>query len=29
VNTGGPNPTTISGDTLAELARKHQLAENV
>jgi DNA gyrase subunit B len=25
----GANPTTISGDTLAELARKHQLAENV
>jgi DNA gyrase subunit B len=29
VNTGGANPTTITGDTLAELARKHQLAENV
>jgi DNA gyrase subunit B len=29
VNTGGANPTTINGDTLAELARKHQLAENV
>ena len=29
VETGGANPTTISGDTLGELARKHQLAESV
>ena len=29
VNTGGPNGTTISGDTLAELARKHQVAQSV
>ncbi|TFZ06770.1 DNA topoisomerase (ATP-hydrolyzing) subunit B [Ramlibacter henchirensis] len=29
VNTGGDNPTTITGDTLAELARKHQVAEQV
>ena len=29
VVTGGANPSTISGDTLAELARKHQLAEAV
>jgi DNA gyrase subunit B len=29
VSTGGANPTTITGDTLAELARKHQLAEQV
>ena len=29
VHTGGPNGTTISGDTLAELARKHQIAESV
>jgi DNA gyrase subunit B len=29
VNTGGANPTVINGDTLAELARKHQVAENV
>lgn len=27
--TGGPAGTTISGDTLAELARKHQLAQAV
>ena len=27
--TGGPNGTTLSGDTLAELARKHQFAEAV
>ncbi|CAN5295859.1 DNA topoisomerase (ATP-hydrolyzing) subunit B [soil metagenome] len=27
--TGGPNPTTLSGDTLAELARKHQMAQAV
>jgi DNA gyrase subunit B len=29
VFTGGENGTTISGDTLAELARKHQVAESV
>ncbi|KLN56642.1 DNA topoisomerase (ATP-hydrolyzing) subunit B [Variovorax paradoxus] len=29
IETGGPNSTTLSGDTLAELARKHQLAEAV
>jgi DNA gyrase subunit B len=29
VFTGGPNGTTINGDTLAELARKHQLAQAV
>jgi DNA gyrase subunit B len=29
VETGGDTPTTISGETLAELARKHQIAENV
>lgn len=29
VYTGGENGTTISGDTLAELARKHQVAESV
>jgi DNA gyrase subunit B len=29
VHTGGDNGTTITGDTLAELARKHQLAEAV
>jgi DNA gyrase subunit B len=29
VSTGGDSPTTISGDTLAELARKHMLAEQV
>jgi DNA gyrase subunit B len=29
VYTGGPNGTTLSGDTLAELARKHQLAQAV
>ena len=27
--TGGSNPQTLAGDTLAELARKHQLAEAV
>ena len=27
--TGGPNASTLSGDTLAELARKHQFAEAV
>ncbi len=27
--TGGRNPQTLTGDTLAELARKHQLAEAV
>ncbi|WBY00049.1 DNA gyrase subunit B [Ramlibacter tataouinensis] len=27
--TGGDNPSTISGETLAELARKHQVAERV
>ncbi|RZI65831.1 MAG: DNA topoisomerase (ATP-hydrolyzing) subunit B [Variovorax sp.] len=29
IETGGPTPTTLSGDTLAELARKHQLAQAV
>ncbi len=29
VHTGGNNGTTISGDTLAELARKHQIAQAV
>ena len=29
VYTGGPNGTTLAGDTLAELARKHQVAESV
>lgn len=29
VHTGGANPTVLQGDTLAELARKHQLAEQV
>ena len=29
VFTGGPNGSTLSGDTLNELARKHQVAENV
>ncbi|MDH4465617.1 MAG: DNA topoisomerase (ATP-hydrolyzing) subunit B [Acidovorax sp.] len=29
VQTGGANSTTLDGDTLAELARKHQVAENV
>ncbi|MDP9970473.1 DNA gyrase subunit B [Variovorax paradoxus] len=29
IETGGSNSTTLSGDTLAELARKHQLAEAV
>ena len=29
VYTGGPNGTMLSGDTLAELARKHQLAQAV
>ena len=29
VNTGGPSPTVLSGETLAELARKHQVAEQV
>src|SRR5437660_7259101 len=29
VHTGGDNSTTIAGDTLAELARKHQVAEGV
>ncbi|MCF8209033.1 MAG: DNA topoisomerase (ATP-hydrolyzing) subunit B [Rhodoferax sp.] len=29
VFTGGPNGTTLSGDTLAELARKHQVAQSV
>jgi DNA gyrase subunit B len=29
VETGGPTPTTLEGETLAELARKHQVAENV
>jgi len=29
VTTGGANPQTLSGDTLAELARKHQVAESV
>src|SRR5450830_587539 len=29
ISTGGTAPQTLSGDTLAELARKHQIAENV
>lgn len=29
IETGGTNSTTLAGDTLAELARKHQLAEAV
>ncbi len=29
IHTGGPNGSLINGDTLAELARKHQLAEAV
>ncbi len=29
VETCGPTPTVLHGDTLAELARKHQVAENV
>ena len=29
VETGGNTPTTIAGETLAELARKHQVAESV
>jgi len=29
IHTGGANGTVITGDTLAELARKHQLAERV
>jgi DNA gyrase subunit B len=29
VTTGGANPQTLSGDTLTELARKHQIAESV
>ncbi len=29
VFTGGPNGSTLSGNTLNELARKHQVAENV
>ena len=29
VYTGGPNGTTLQGDTLAELARKHQVAQGV
>ena len=29
VFTGGPNGTTLSGDTLSELARKHQVAQSV
>lgn len=29
VHTGGANNTTLTGDTLAELARKHQVAEAV
>ena len=29
VNTGGANPQVLTGDTLAELARKHQVAESV
>lgn len=29
VFTGGPNGTTIAGETLAELARKHQVAQSV
>jgi len=29
ISTGGASPTLLAGDTLAELARKHQLAEAV
>jgi DNA gyrase subunit B len=29
VETGGTQPTTLAGETLAELARKHQVAERV
>ena len=29
VTTGGANPQKLTGDTLAELARKHQIAESV
>lgn len=29
IQTGGDKPSTLAGDTLAELARKHQLAEAV
>ena len=29
IETGGANPMTLSGDTLSELARKHQVAEAV
>ena len=29
VTTGGANPQTLAGETLAELARKHQIAESV
>ena len=29
ITTGGANPQTLSGETLAELARKHQVAEAV
>ena len=29
VTTGGANAQTITGETLSELARKHQLAEHV
>jgi DNA gyrase subunit B len=29
VSTGGANPQVLAGDTLAELARKHQVAESV
>jgi len=29
ISTGGAAPQTLSGDTLAELARKHQIAESV
>ncbi len=29
VTTGGANPQTLTGDTLTELARKHQIAESV
>lgn len=29
VTTGGANPQTLTGETLAELARKHQIAESV
>ncbi len=29
VSTGGDNPQTLSGDTLADLATKHQVAESV